>query len=77
MSETIGVEMVTMTRSRTYTRGQGSAAWELETPCRITTLEEKHLPKKGKELFGPDKTTNDHSLGKETPQTLEVGRSKF
>ena len=40
ISEAIGVhlEMVTMTRSWAYTHDQGSPAWELETPCRITTL---------------------------------------
>ena len=62
ISETVGVhlEIVPMTRSRTYTRDQGSAAWELETRCRITNLAENQQHKKGKELlFGPVKTTND------------------
>lgn len=46
------LEIVPVTRSQADTRDQGSAAWALETPCRITTLEEKQLsPKKGKELL--------------------------
>lgn len=86
ISETIGwhLDIVPMTRSHTYTYDQGSAAWELETPYRITTMEEKQLPlpppkkKKRKELlFGPDKETNDHSLSKEKPWISEVGRNKF
>lgn len=42
----VDLEIVPVTRSQADTRDKGSAAWALETPCRITTLEEKQLPKK-------------------------------